>query len=376
MRRALLVLLTLAACKDGGASKPGGGGRRGAMEFPVEVAAVAARDVEYEIRGDGTVDVFERVQVTARVAGVVEEVSFRVGDEVEVGQLLVTIDPARYAIAARQAEAAVKLAQVSVKDAEAALARLNAAEAELAGVVSQEDLANARTKIELAKAEVDARKVAVDRARLDKRDAYVRAASAGVVQSRDASTGMYATVGTLLATLVQREPLLVRFDVDESEASQVATGAIARFTVSDDDKAWEAKITHVAEVADPRTRLVTVTAEVTSPDRASLVAGGYAQVHVPVGVHEATPVIPELAIRPSERGFLAFVVTDGVAHEVTLELGLRTADGLVEVKKGLTVGQQLVVRGSEALREGAKVRVVDPAAAARPDPKKAPGAKP
>lgn len=359
MRRlALVVLLGLAGCKDAGGGKPAG--RRGPMEFPVEVAPVVAQAIAYEVRGDGTVDVFERVQVTAKVAGVVEEVAFREGDTVKVGQLLVSIDPARYALAARQAAAAVKLAQVTVKDAEAALARLEVAERELAGVVSEEDLANARTRIEAARAEVETRKVALERARLDQRDAVVKASTAGVVQTRDATTGMYATPGTLLATLVQREPLLVRFEVDETEAAHLAPGATATFTVAGDDRVWEAELTHVAEVADPQTRMVRITGEVTSKDRADLVAGGYAQVAVPVGAPAHSPAIPELAIRPSERGFLAFVVEDGVAHEVVLELGLRTKDGLVEVKRGLTVGQTLVVRGSEALREGAKVRVVTP----------------
>jgi multidrug efflux system membrane fusion protein len=69
--------------------------------------------------------------------------------------------------------------------------------------------------------------------------------------------------------------------------------------------------------------------------------------------------VPETAVRPSERGFLAFVVEDGVARERVLELGLRTADGQVEIRSGLAVGEQLVVRGSEALSEGARVHVAE-----------------
>jgi multidrug efflux system membrane fusion protein len=69
-------------------------------------------------------------------------------------------------------------------------------------------------------------------------------------------------------------------------------------------------------------------------------------------------VIPAIAIRPSEKGFLAFVVAGEVAHERVVTLGMRTADGLVEIRSGLRPGESLVVRGGEALREGAKVRAV------------------
>ena len=71
----------------------------------------------------------------------------------------------------------------------------------------------------------------------------------------------------------------------------------------------------------------------------------------------SAPVIPQTAVRPSERGFLAYVVQDDVAHERVLTLGMRTPDGLVEVRGGLRPGERLVVRGAEALREGAPVRI-------------------
>jgi multidrug efflux system membrane fusion protein len=53
------------------------------------------------------------------------------------------------------------------------------------------------------------------------------------------------------------------------------------------------------------------------------------------------------------------VVEGEVARERVLTLGLRTLDGLVEVRSGLEPGERLVVRGAEALRDGAPVRVVE-----------------
>ncbi|MCA9680000.1 MAG: efflux RND transporter periplasmic adaptor subunit, partial [Myxococcales bacterium] len=355
------VALVAAACK--GPAPSGKGGNRRALEFPVEVEPVAARAVEYEVRADGSIDVFERVQITARVAGVVEKIAFREGQHVAAGDLLVTIDADRYELAARQAAAVVARAKAALADAESSLARRRAVEADSPGVVPPEEMEAYQTKVDTARADVTEKQVMLERARLDRRDAYVRAPSAGVIQSRDVVTGSYAQPGTLLATLVQREPLQVRFDVAETDAARIPVGAEVRFTVDGDERDWAAKVTHVAEVADPRSRMVRVSADVTSDGRDALRAGGFAQVVVPVGSRGAAPVIPELSIRPSERGFLVFVVIDGVAHERIVEIGMRTHDGLVEVRSGVAVGDQLVVRGAEALRDGAKVKVVTAAPA-------------
>jgi membrane fusion protein (multidrug efflux system)/multidrug efflux system membrane fusion protein len=133
-------------------------------------------------------------------------------------------------------------------------------------------------------------------------------------------------------------------------------------TVEGGTRPYRAVVRHVAAVADPTSRMVDVTAEIDDPDRAQLRPGGFAEVSVPVGASTEAPVVPETAVRPSEKGFLAFVVEGGVAKERVVELGLRTEDGMVEIKNGLAVGEQVVVRGAEALRDGASVRVGAPGA--------------
>ncbi|HUQ00882.1 MAG TPA: efflux RND transporter periplasmic adaptor subunit [Kofleriaceae bacterium] len=368
MKRLLVIATTCvfaasAACSDGKASgKPA---QRKAVQFPVEVQAVEARAVEYSIKSLGTIDVYERVQVTARVAGVVDAVKFNEGDVVKDNQVLVAIDAARFSLAERQARAAVERAKISVTDAEAGLARRTTADTSNPGLIPGEELETWKNKLAGAKADLNERNVARDRAALDQRDAFVRAPIAGEIESRQVVTGAYVQPGTVLATMVRRDPLRLRFDVAEGEAAPLSKGATTRFTVEGDTHEFQAKIVHVAAAADPTSRMVRVTAEIDDPERARLRAGGFAQVMVPIGGKATAPVVPESAIRPSERGFLAFVVEGEVAKERILELGMRTADGLVEVKKGLVPGDKLVIRGAEALRDGAPIRMGT-----------APGAKP
>jgi multidrug efflux system membrane fusion protein len=363
----VLLLLSssfLLSCSNGDAketqSAAGGGGARGGgrgMEFPVEVHPVESRNVEYSITAVGSLDAFERVAVTARVAGAVERVNFREGQLVSKGQALVEIEPERYHIAVDAAQATINKALASKSEAEAGYARRQAASAKNPGLIRGEEIETWRTKVDTAAAEVTQAQAALAQARLNLRDAFVRAPVAGIIQTRTVETGQYVPVGTVLSTLMRRDPLLLRFQVPEGEALPLRPGVVARFNIAEDATQHEARITHVAAAASQSSRMVDVTANVLDSNRPELRPGAFARVTIPIGSTRAAPVVPQTAIRPSEKGFLAYTVEDGIAHQRVLSLGMRTADGQVEVKDGLRAGEMLVTRGAEALRDGAKVKV-------------------
>lgn len=337
----------------------GGGGGRGAMQFPVELAPVAIRDVEYVVSAVGSVEAFEQVQITARVAGVVERVAFTEGQAVKKGDVLAEVEPTRYSLAVDSAKAVLEKAQATASEAQAGAQRRAAVNEQRPGLLPAEELETFQTRARTAAAEVSAAKAALDQAQLNLRDAYVRAPMDGVLQTRTIQTGQYVQPGYVLATLLRRDPLLVRFRVPEADVGRIKPGMTARFAVRSDSRTYSAKITHVAAAADDQSRMVAVTAEVSKEEAEALRPGAFASVSVPVDTSKGAPVVPQTAVRPSERGFLAYVVEDGRARERVLELGLRTADGLVEVREGLKPGEQLVVRGAEALKDGAAVRVAE-----------------
>jgi membrane fusion protein, multidrug efflux system len=340
----------------------GGGGGRGQAVFPVEVVPVKSQLVEYSITAVGSVEAFEVVQVTARVPGAVEKIHFREGARVDEGDVLVEIEPDRYRLEVDEARATVAKAKAALAEAEAGLARRTGANESNPGLIPGEEVDAWQTRVVSARAEVAAQEAALELAERNARDAVVRAPFRGTIQTRNVQTGQYVQPGTLLTTLVRREPLLLRFQVPEGDAARLAPRMTARFRVRNVEGERTAKLTHVAETADLASRMVAVTAEVVAPDD-QLRPGAFAEVTVPIGSAKDAAVIPQTAVRPSERGFLAYVIENGTARERVLALGLRTADGLVEVRSGVAAAESLVVRGAEALSEGAKVRVVAP----RPD---------
>jgi membrane fusion protein, multidrug efflux system len=352
------LVLPWAVALAGCGGKPAGEARspRPEVRFPVETAAVVARNVEYTVRAVGSIEAFEQVAVTARVAGVVERVRFREGDSVTAATPLAEIEPERYRLASEAARAALAKAQATADEARNGLERRRAVNVKNPDLVRAEEVDAWRTRVAAAAAETQQAKTALSLAELNQRDAIVRSPLAGVIQTRAIETGQYVSPGTEIATLVRRDPLLLRFRVPQNEATPLTPGMAARFTLREgSDRRFSARIRLVGAAADSRDRMVAVTADVDDPARDELRPGTFVEVEVPVGGSSAAPVIPQTAIRPSERGFLAFIVEGDIARERVLELGMRTAEGDVEVRGGLTPGEVLVVRGAEALRDGAKV---------------------
>ncbi|MCU0231818.1 MAG: efflux RND transporter periplasmic adaptor subunit [Acidobacteria bacterium] len=356
----LLALTVLPACGKGagtaGAGAGAGSAGAPAIVFPVEVARVAVQPVEYRVAAVGSVEAFETVQVTARVSGVVDKVDFAEGMTVTTGQKLAEIEPDRYRVQVDSARATLARTEASLEDAKAGLRRREQVNTRTPGLVKEEDLETYRTRVRVAEADVTQARSALDLALLNQRDAVVRAPTAGTIETRRVETGQYVQPGSVIATLLRREPLLLRFKVAESEAPSLRDGMQAQFTVKDSPRTFGATITLVGGAAEESSRMVAVTARIDDPLRGQLRPGQFAEVSVPVGRADR-PVIPETAIRPSERGFLAYVVEGDKAQVRILQLGMRTADGRVEVRDGLAPGEALVVRGAEALRDGASVQV-------------------
>ena len=350
---AVLLAAFLGCHKEEADKKPGAG-----LQFPVEVAPVVPRKVDYAISAVGQVEAFEQVLVNARVEGVVEKILFVEGDRVEKGAPLVEIEPERFRLQLAQSKAALEKVEAARAEAQAGYKRRVALNAQSTDpLLSEEDIEEWKTRARTAAAGVDEARAALDLAELDYKNCRAPAPAGGIIQTRDIKTGQYVKKETRLATLVQRDPLLLRFQVPVDEAGRLSAGAAARFTVRGTEKFFSARITHVSASAEAASRMVEVLAHVLEKNDPALRPGTFAEVSIPIGGNDRANVIPLTAIRPSERGFLAFVVEDGKARERVVSLGLRTADGFVEVRSGLAPGENVVVRGGEALRDGAGVSV-------------------
>jgi len=358
----ILVALSLASCGKK-SDTPAAGGKRGSgagkLQYPVEVAPLEVRQMQYSVNAPGSIDAFQQVQITARVAGAVDKVAFTEGQNVKENDPLVSIESERYSIAVAQARSVLAKSQASEKSAEAALNRRLEAQKESPGLVPGEEIEQKQTAVDTAKADVDAARQALSVANLNLRDSTVRAPIAGVVQTRTVQQGQYLQPGAVLATILQRDPLLLRFQVTEQDAPRLKPGMTATIKLRESAHEFGSKITLVNGAADPATRLVGVTAQVDETTHQYwLRPGAFCQVTVPVGDARQGIVVPGLAIQPTEKGNVVYIVDDkNIAHAVVVETGMHTPEGGVELTRGVKAGEMLVVRGIEPLSDGAPVKI-------------------
>jgi multidrug efflux system membrane fusion protein len=331
------------------------------LQYPVQVAPIVPRQLSYTVSAPGSIEAFQQVQITSRVAGAVDRVAFQEGAAVKQGDVLVIIERERYEVAVGQAKAALAKAQANEKAAEAELTRRQGAVADHPGLVPGTEIATFETSVATTKADVEAAAQSLKVAQINLRDAFVKAPIAGVVQSRTVQAGQYLQPGVILATLLQRDPLILRFPVSEQDAPRIKPGMIAQMNLRESARTYSAKILLTAEAADPTTRLVPVTAEVDDTEHKYwLRPGAFCDVAVSVGAPREAIVVPTISVQPTEKGNVVYIVDDkNVAHPVSVALGMHTPEGGVEVTRGLQAGQLLVVRGFEPLTEGAPVKITD-----------------
>jgi multidrug efflux system membrane fusion protein len=355
----LLSGAVLAACGGGDSTKAAGQGARG---LAVRTAPVVARDVVYTIQSLGSLEPDELVQITAEVSGAVKEVMFHAGDQVTADTVLARIDPERYRLEAERAEADYRRAVADWKRAESDLSRREALDRDQ--LVAAEELNRARQETERLSADAASAKAALEIAQQNVRRADLRA---GEINTRTVDTGQFVQSGNVLATLVDLRRLRLRFKVSESESLKAMEGQSVTFHIgSFGDASFTAKVYHVGNVADPATRQVEILAWVDNPG--VLKPGFFAEVALATEVHKGAIVVAEGAVQASERGFVVYVVEDGLALERPVKIGLRTGDGAVEIVSGLKVGEVIVTEGSDRLGNGMPVREVEatPAGAVKP----------
>jgi RND family efflux transporter MFP subunit len=352
----LIAIACAAACSKSEAPTDKKGQK---LEYPVDVAKLEVRQMQYSVTAPGSIDAFQQVQITARVAGAVDKVSFSEGQEVKAGDVLATIESERYAIAVAQAKSVVLKCETTQKAAEAALDRRLVASKDSPGLVPGEEIEQKRAAVDTAKADVDASKQAQRVAELNLRDSMVRAPIKGTVQTRTVQQGQYLQPGYVLATILQRDPMLLRFQVTEQDAPRLQNGQQAILVLKESPRQFTAKISLVGGSADPTTRMVPVTAEIDPTDHQYwLRPGAFCEVTVPIGNARKGIVVPSLAVQPTEKGSTVFVIDDkNIAHARIVQLGMHTPTGGVELTRGVQEGEVIAVRGIEPLTEGAPVKI-------------------
>ena len=362
------AVLAASACTEEEDSEPGP-----PPPTPVRVAEVATATLEETVRGIGTLEARETVQIRAERPGRVEAVRFRDGQRVEAGALLFILESDELEGRLHALEANLRAARARAENASRSFSRRESLYRDRA--VSEAAFDDAATRAEEATAEVRRVQAELDRVRAQLEDTRIRAPAPGTLGERRVDPGDYARVGELLVTLYGSDVLEVVFTLPERFSGRLRPGRPAEVRVpSVTDRPIEGVLAYVSPSADERTRDVEVKVRIEGDARSGLRPGLFAETRVVIASRADRPVIPAEALVGERTGFSVFEVVEGVARRRDVKVGLRRP-GRVEIRSGVDPGDTVVREGHMRLADGDPVKpVAEPKAQAGADagPREAP----
>lgn len=333
---ALFLLSITSGCSDSDDQPDSDSSRQRAQ--PILTA-----EVEYDVESTfveaiGTSRALRSVELESSVTGEVSEVTIAAGERVEKGQVLLRLDD-------QDERLAVELAEVEFADAQRLLDRYQ--RSVNSGGVTQSDL-------DIASSEVDRARIALERAKVQLDYHTIKAPFSGHVGMTDIDPGAWVGPDTVLTTLDDRSTLLVRFQLPELLFGKLAVGDVIRMsTWSDSFSLAEGKIVDVGSRVDETRRTFSVRAYVDNADD-TLRPGMSFRVQMTLSGNRY-PRVPEISLQWGGEGAYVWIVEDGRAERVMVNIVQRGAEGVL-VDADFPENAHIVTEGVHAVREGARVR--------------------
>jgi RND family efflux transporter MFP subunit len=303
------------------------------------------------------------------VQGFLQEISYKDGDAVRKGAVLFTIEPEPYQLKLEQAQAAEAGAQATLKQTEAEyqrqqdlMSRQVASKAALDNALANRDSAAAKLK----QAQADTRQAAINLG-------YTRvdAPFDGIVTARQVSIGELVGAGatpTVLATIVQLDPIYVDFTASETEVLRTRADLARRGLTALDLKGTPVEIGLQTESGYPHMGTLDYLSPTVSPttgtlalrallpnEKRALLPGYFVRARVPLGREDNALFVPDVALGSDQAGrYLLIVNADNVVEQRKVEIGPLTGD-LRVIESGVTKDDRVVVAGIQRAVPGQKV---------------------
>ncbi|MEZ4381352.1 MAG: efflux RND transporter periplasmic adaptor subunit [Nannocystaceae bacterium] len=369
----LLAALALGGLALGACAKPASVTDAAAGPAAVEVVRAEAAPVPSRFEFIGTVEAVQRVELRARVRGYITAVKFEEGALLEANQVLYEIDTRPLKAEQRSAAASVRQIQARLVEARRTLAR----DQQLlrADVTSQADVDASQAEVDALEAELNAQRAQLQQANLDIGYSKIRAPFEGRVGERLVDVGELVGEGdsTLLAVVVQEDPVFVRFAPSERERRQMlevlptledpeSAGEVAVGIMTSDGERHDGagRLAFVDNVFDTSTRSIVYKVVIDNPGR-RLKPGESVSVtlELPASVRVVVPLVAVASVQDVD--YVYVVDADDVARYREVKLGVVVGERTRVVESGIEPGDRVVVRGAQQIEDGAQVEVRDAA---------------
>ncbi len=376
--------------------------------IPVRTALVEKGEVNSFLKVTGVVEANETVRVTSEIMGQVKEVKVKDGEEVNKGDILIALGDEQIKIQVAQAQATLDSIQASsnkiksgarpqeIKQAESAVlqAKMNRDSAEenylrmkklsSEKAISEQQYEQAKNQYEIAdvqyqsaqesyglviegareediksvEAQVRQAKAVLDMAKYQLSNAKIIAPISGRVTSIVVSSGEMVSPSLPLLSIIDVSRLFVKVGISEKDISQIKEGQKISLEIDAfPEEKFLGEVVSKGVAVDQMSKTLEVKIEILQP-KMDIPVGVFARGGILVKTNQGALIVPSSALTRKRDGIYVYVIEEGIARQKEVVLGI-IQDERVEILKGLSEKEEIVVLGNQDLQDGLKVDVLD-----------------
>ncbi|MFA6200052.1 MAG: efflux RND transporter periplasmic adaptor subunit [Bacteroidales bacterium] len=315
---------------------------RSNIAIKVIVDTVSYKTVDGSFSQPATIIADEEANITAETSGKIATLNIDLGTSVRKGQVIGHID--------------VVETQQKLEATELSINKLSA-DYERKKVLAAGDATNANA-VSDAKYDLDLKKLEAAQLRTQIRHANIIAPINGIIVERQKITGEYVNTGTTIATITNTQSLKAEVNVPENQLSYLKKGQKTIIT-SDayPEKTFSGIVNFISPKGDENHNYI-VHIDIANKSSIQLKSGIYINVEFSgISAHQTLLMIQKNALAEGVKNPLVYVYKNGVVEERKLILGLESGD-YIEIKKGLSPGEQVVTSGQINLSNGSKAEII------------------
>lgn len=336
---AYLVYYRISANKKLETSGGKGKGGKNAPALMVDAIVVKATAFNNDLEITGSIDANESVSLHSEVSGLVTGIFFKEGSFVNKGSILVKVNDRDIQAQLQEVLSKQKLSSSNEYRAKLLLQK---------GAISQEEYDTALADLKSYQAQAQ-----LIRAQLAKTS--ILAPFSGKIGLRNISPGEYLTPTTIIANLVNTNPVKVSFSVPEKYVNQIKLNSTINFSTDGSSKAYTGKVYAIEPGINVDTRTLQIRALAQNPNN-ELLPGSFAKVKLALSTINDAILIPNEAVVPVLKGKIVYISKNGKAQEVKIQAGTRTDEDIV-ITSGLNIGDTVLTSGIMSLKKDILVKV-------------------
>lgn len=378
-----------------------------APEVSVQVAPAKLGEISQIVAAEAVVFPLQQAVVTPKITSTIKSFQVQRGTRVHKGQLLAVLENADLSAAAVQSKGELEQAEATYVSSTAAgvpeqiqKAELDAASAKSAleaqqkvyesrkelfaqGALPRRDLDSAEVALIQARSQYQqAQKALDDLRRIGKEQALktasgqlssakgkllnaeaqlsyseIRSPIDGVVTDRPLFPGELASANQPLLTVMNTSHLIAKSHIAQSQAVTLKVGNAAEIHINGVDDPVPAKVSLVSPALDPGSTTIEVWVETSKPP-SELKPGMSVQISVTAATQKNAVLVPKNSVFESQESgsFVLLAGKDGLAHQTTVQLGLR-GEADTQITKGVSAGDPVIVAGAYGLPDKTKIKI-------------------